>query len=868
MAEVKATEEPSSGSKDGGGEAAVRASSKEAHELVEMVASRAGSKSSFKVDPNLPFEEQWISSDAEQLRFVPPDLSDEAQGAKQRSGLQRPKSVFAPPTISLELGFFRRLFSILNSRFGDANGEISTPHFERTMLRIFKIVGETGEDREGQNFKAEDYDVDGSGAVGWWEFVSCWKSNDFAIRVTFAERVWLSIEDNGACILAQWIQTTVMIMIIISSTCFMVATLPKLKSMADGCSPRCDRVDATTALTEVDYCKENCEPEQAGIFWTLELLCVIIFSIEYGARFTAFPFSRVELFSQDVLLDMCLGDLPIAFQSGKQRMFNFFFSPPNLVDFFAIIPFYMELLLAGVMQIQGTAVLRVIRLTRLFRLMKAVKYFETLQIIGRVLRRSMQALSVLLFYLTLCVCFSASLLYFAESGEWDPREEEWMRENWINGDREPTPFKSIPHSFWWCFVTYTTVGYGDMVPFSSLGQMFGVATILVGLLVLAMPISVLSSNFGQVWQEHQEEMRLQAKSDEIEREAVETALAIKDPAEQFRRLLIEVYDEDALGERDFLGECQIEYDRIGLAPDQVPPEPRFETIEAPLCPNDLKHTNDKVVVKGSVKIMLSWTPLPFEVETKKAASKEDADDPAEKYKKKLRAEPPKRTHINYCGMDLWPGSLTVIVHSATDVSPADFSIFKTGGSSDPYAVIQCWTTVPASTGALAVKQLRTKTQYANLNPVWNEMMEFDYPWANADAKNTKKPAPGDLDTNNKALASQLDPALAAEMQMAQKAGSIGTYTSLNEKLLKMELDDAPDPYDKQAFDSLQEFKQEFRAEIDETKQMILDLMELMRKQHKQLVKELGLKNKGQGSGGLKTISGTAPSPSPGGAADK
>lgn len=146
MAEVKATEEPSSGSKDGGGEAGgVRASSKEAHELVEMVASQAGStKSSFKVDPNLPFEEQWISSDAELLRFVPPDLSDEAQGAKQRSGLQKPKSVFAPPTISLELGFFRRLFSILNSRFGDANGEISTPHFERTMLRIFKIVGETG----------------------------------------------------------------------------------------------------------------------------------------------------------------------------------------------------------------------------------------------------------------------------------------------------------------------------------------------------------------------------------------------------------------------------------------------------------------------------------------------------------------------------------------------------------------------------------------------------------------------------------------------------------------------------------------------------------------------------------------------------
>ena len=38
---------------------------------------------------------------------------------------------------------------------------------------------------------------------------------------------------------------------------------------------------------------------------------------------------------------------------------------------------------------------------------------------------------------------------------------------------------------------------------------------LVGLLVLAMPISVLSSNFGQVWKEHEEDVRLQAKSDEL-----------------------------------------------------------------------------------------------------------------------------------------------------------------------------------------------------------------------------------------------------------------------------------------------------------------------------------------------------------------
>ena len=61
-----------------------------------------------------------------------------------------------------------------------------------------------------------------------------------------------------------------------------------------------------------------------------------------------------------------------------------------------------------------------------------------------------------------------------------------------------TPFESIPQSFWWCIVTYTTVGYGDMAPVTVIGQMIGCCTMITGLLILAMPISVLSSNFGEV----------------------------------------------------------------------------------------------------------------------------------------------------------------------------------------------------------------------------------------------------------------------------------------------------------------------------------------------------------------------------------
>ena len=101
----------------------------------------------------------------------------------------------------MELGFFRRIFSVLHSRFGDtATGEIPVGHFSRIMGRLFQILDNKGEIRM---FDASVYDLDDSGAVGWWEFVACWKDHEFFIQLTPAERVFLSIEDASSCVIAR-----------------------------------------------------------------------------------------------------------------------------------------------------------------------------------------------------------------------------------------------------------------------------------------------------------------------------------------------------------------------------------------------------------------------------------------------------------------------------------------------------------------------------------------------------------------------------------------------------------------------------------------------------------------------------------------
>ena len=59
----------------------------------------------------------------------------------------------------------------------------------------------------------------------------------------------------------------------------------------------------------------------------------------------------------------------------------------------------------------------------------------------------------------------------------------------------PSAIKSVPAAFWPCIITMTTIGYGDIVPITILGKLFMVVCMIGGILLLAVPISVISANF-------------------------------------------------------------------------------------------------------------------------------------------------------------------------------------------------------------------------------------------------------------------------------------------------------------------------------------------------------------------------------------
>jgi voltage-gated potassium channel len=65
-------------------------------------------------------------------------------------------------------------------------------------------------------------------------------------------------------------------------------------------------------------------------------------------------------------------------------------------------------------------------------------------------------------------------------------------------DAQPEKFSSIPATMWWGISTLTTVGYGDIVPVTTLGKFLGGIFAIAGVGLLALPAGILSSGFFEM----------------------------------------------------------------------------------------------------------------------------------------------------------------------------------------------------------------------------------------------------------------------------------------------------------------------------------------------------------------------------------
>ncbi|XP_033483769.1 voltage-gated potassium channel KCNC4 isoform X1 [Epinephelus lanceolatus] len=165
----------------------------------------------------------------------------------------------------------------------------------------------------------------------------------------------------------------------------------------------------------------------------------------------------------------------------------------NIIDFVAILPFYLEMCLKGLSSKAASDVLgflRVVRFVRILRIFKLTRHFVGLRVLGHTLRASVNEFLLLIIFLALGVLIFATMIYYAERIGAKPDDPTGSNH---------THFKNIPISFWWAVVTMTTLGYGDMYPQTWLGMMVGALCALAGVLTIAMPVPVIVNNFGMYY---------------------------------------------------------------------------------------------------------------------------------------------------------------------------------------------------------------------------------------------------------------------------------------------------------------------------------------------------------------------------------
>lgn len=181
------------------------------------------------------------------------------------------------------------------------------------------------------------------------------------------------------------------------------------------------------------------------IFVICEWIITIFFSIEYALRI-------------------------ISIKKPSEYIFSFY----GIIDFIAILPMYLSFFLGGA---QILSVVRALRLLRLFRILNLVSFTGQLTQLRWALKTSRIKILVFIYFVLVICILLGSLMYVIEGK--------------ANG------FTSIPVSIYWCIVTLTTVGYGDIHPITPLGQVIASFIMILGYGIIAVPTGIVTAELAQ-----------------------------------------------------------------------------------------------------------------------------------------------------------------------------------------------------------------------------------------------------------------------------------------------------------------------------------------------------------------------------------
>ncbi len=190
----------------------------------------------------------------------------------------------------------------------------------------------------------------------------------------------------------------------------------------------------------------------------IESVTIVIFIVEYIFR----------LYTADFLYP----DV----DRGKATL-KFIISFAGMIDLLTIVSYYVPLWFTS-----GVVALRMLRVLRIARLFQLGAGYDAFDIIFNVLKdKKNQIISSVIMILLLM--FMSSMLMYS-----------------IEHDAQPEAFANGFSGLWWAMSTILTVGYGDIYPITTLGQIMSIVIAFLGVGLVAMPTGIISAGFVEYYQ--------------------------------------------------------------------------------------------------------------------------------------------------------------------------------------------------------------------------------------------------------------------------------------------------------------------------------------------------------------------------------
>ncbi|HET7289235.1 MAG TPA: ion transporter [Thermodesulfobacteriota bacterium] len=206
----------------------------------------------------------------------------------------------------------------------------------------------------------------------------------------------------------------------------------------------------------------------------LNVIAVILETVDsiearFGAFFNVFNDVSIVIFTVEYLLRLWTCTVDERYRHPVTGRIKYIFSAFALVDLIAILPFYLPFV--------TTVDLRFLRVLRLLTLLKMTRYADEFKLFGNVLRAKRREIVISAILVLMLIILSSSLMYYIEH------------------DKQPEAFSSIPAAMWWAVVTLSTVGYGDVLPLSPLGKLVAACVSMLGIALFAIPAGIIASGF-------------------------------------------------------------------------------------------------------------------------------------------------------------------------------------------------------------------------------------------------------------------------------------------------------------------------------------------------------------------------------------